>query len=112
MANLYGSLSNLGIAATQLTNVSSNSTGGIYLKNDPASPNTIQYGFTNTVTAVVAATLTNTTQDNTNGYTVKVGEEVFIGRGEFIAAGATRVDPSLVFVISIANSQRAFWKQV
>jgi hypothetical protein len=111
MANLFGALSNVNTTATPLLATAQNSSVALYLKADPANPNTVAYGFANTVTFPLA--LTNTVQDNTVGYLIKAGEEVIVSPKEFQqATGSPIVDPSKVYVISAALGQRIYWKQV
>ena len=113
---LIGSLSNIGNTALCL---SGNSAGGgnttnsgtpqaIYIINDPLGTNTVWYGFDNTVTAAIA-TLSNTVNDNTTGYPLKVGQEIQIGAKEFLMRGLTP-SPANIYVITTTAPQRVLYK--
>src|SRR5438874_1350168 len=112
MANAYGSLSSINTVA-QVLGPSFNGQVGVLVYNDPASANTVYYGFSNSVTAGLT-NLSNTTADNTNGYLLKAGVETLISRQEFVNAlgPAARVDPALLYVISSAAGQRVTYKVI
>lgn len=111
---LIGCLSNVGNTAVALTSAANTTNSptvarGVWVMNDPASTNTVFYGFANSVTAG-NSTLSNTAFDNTNGYALKAGQEHFIDAIEFQNAGITTINTAQVYVVTFIAPQRVYFR--